>query len=91
MLEKNNPILLPTAKSKFLNIVVLMTNKNNLFFEVLETAFDTDKIICFIDSSVAQITKKTIVILDNSPIHKPKKVIANRIIGILNIKKEELF
>ena len=73
---KDNPILLPAAKGKFLNVVGLMTRKNNLFFEVLETTFDTDKIISFIDSFVVQTSKKTIVILDNSPIHKSKKFIA---------------
>jgi len=73
---KDNPILLPAAKGKFLNVVGLMTRKNNLFFEVLETTFDTNKIISFIDDFVAQTIKKTIVILDNSPIHKSKKFIA---------------
>jgi hypothetical protein len=73
---KDNPILLPAAKGKFLNVVGFMTRKNNLFFEVLESTFDTDKIISFIDSFVAQTIKKTIVILDNSPIHKSKKFIA---------------
>jgi len=77
--RKDNPILLPAAKGKFLNVVGLMTRKNNLFFEVLETTFDTDKIISFIDSFVAQTIKKTIVILDNSPIHKSKKFIAKMV------------
>jgi len=43
---------------------------------VLETTFNTDKIIRFMDSFVAQTIKKTVVILDNSPIHKSKKFIA---------------
>lgn len=47
-----------------------------MFFEGLETTFDTDNIIRFIDSFVAQTIKKTIVILDNSPILKSKKFIA---------------
>ena len=73
---KDNPILLPAAKGKFLNVVGLMNRKNNLFFEVLETTFNIDKIISFMDSFVAQTIKKTVVILDNSPIHKSKKFIA---------------
>lgn len=71
--RKGNPILLPAAKGKFLNVIGLMTRKNNLFFEVLETTFNTDKVISFMDSFVAQINKKTVIILDNSPIHKSKK------------------
>jgi hypothetical protein len=71
--RKDNPILLPAAKGKFLNVIGLMTRENNLFFEVLETTFNTDKVISFMDSFVAQTNKKTVVILDNSPIHKSKK------------------
>jgi len=71
--RKENPILLPAAKGKFLNVVGLMNRKNKLYFEVLESTFNTDKIICFMDNFVAQTTKITIVILDNSPIHRSKK------------------
>ena len=73
---KENPILLPAAKGKFLNVVGLMNRRNKLFFEVLETTFNTDKIISFMDNFVAQTVKKTVVILDNSPIHRSKKFMA---------------
>ncbi len=68
-----NQILLPAAKGKFLNVVGLMNRKNSLFFEVLETTFNSEKLIDFVDRFVEQTTKKTVVILDNSPIHKSKK------------------
>jgi transposase len=58
---------------KFLNVLDLMTRKNKLYFEELESTFNTDKLICFMDNFVAQTIKKTIVILDNSPIHRSKK------------------
>jgi transposase len=70
---KENPILLPAAKGKFLNVIGLMTRKNKLFFEMLETTYNTDKVISYMDRFVAQTAKKTVVILDNSPIHKSKK------------------
>ena len=73
---KENPILLPAAKGKFLNVIGLMTRKNKLFFEVLETTYNTDKVISYMDSFVAQTVKMTVVILDNSPIHKSKKFMA---------------
>ena len=73
---KNKPLLLPAAKGKFLNVVGLMSRKNHLFSQVLESTFNTDKIIDFMNSFVEQINKKTVVILDNSPIHKSKKFIA---------------
>jgi len=73
---KENPILLPAAKGKFLNVVGLMNRKNDLFFEVNETTYNTDKFICFMEKFVEQIVKQTVVILDNSPIHKSKKFMA---------------
>ena len=68
--------MLPAAKGKFLNVVGLMSRKNVLFYQVLETTFNTDKIIDFMDSFCEQIKKITVVILDNSPIHKSKKFMA---------------
>ena len=70
---KHNPILLPAAKGKFLNVVGLMNRKNDLFFKMDETTFNTDKIICFLDRFAKQIVKKTVVVLDNSPIHRSNK------------------
>ena len=74
--KKDNPILLPAAKGKYQNVVGLMTRKNKLYFEILETTFNSDRIICFMNRFVEQTIKKTIVVLDNSPIHKSKKFIA---------------
>ena len=73
---KNNPILLPAAKGKYLNVVGMMTRKNKFYFEVLETTFNSDRIILFMDRFVEQTVKRTVVILDNSPIHKSKKFMA---------------
>ncbi len=73
---KENPILLPAAKGKFLNVVGLMNRKNKLFFEVLETTLNSDRFISFMDRFVPQTIKKTVVILDNCPIHKSKKFMA---------------
>lgn len=70
---KENPILLPAAKGKSISVVGLMTRSNKLFHEVFENTFNSEKFICFMDSFVEQIDKKTVVILDNSPIHKSKK------------------
>lgn len=70
---KENPILLPASKGRYLNVVGLMSRKNDLFFDVLETTFNSDKAIEFMDKFVNQTIKKTVVILDNAPIHKSKK------------------
>lgn len=73
---KENPILLPAAKGKFLNVVGLMSRKNELFFEVNESTFNTDTLIAFMDKFSDKTVKKTVVILDNSPIHRSKKFMA---------------
>ena len=49
---KDNPILLPAAKGKFLSVVGLMSRKNNLFFEMLETTFNSDSFIQFMERFV---------------------------------------
>jgi len=43
---------------------------------VLETTFNSDRFISFMDNFVAQTVKKTVVILDNCPIHKSRKFMA---------------
>jgi len=53
-----------------------MNRKNKLFFEVLESTFNTDKLICFMDNFAAQTIKRTVVILDYLPIHRSKKFTA---------------
>jgi len=38
---KENPILLPAAKGKYLIVVGLITRKSKLYFEILETNFNS--------------------------------------------------
>jgi len=70
---KGNQILLPAAKGKSRNVVGLMTRKNNLFFDMHEGTYYADTCIGFMDRFVAQTVKKTVVILENSPIHRSRK------------------
>ena len=53
-----------------------MNRKNKLFFEVNETTFYSDKLIGFMGKFMGLIVKRTVAILDNSPIHKSKKFMA---------------
>ena len=69
----DNPILLPASRGKSFSVVGLMNRKNDLFFEVHSTSFNSEKAIAFIDRFVLQIKKQTVIILDNAPIHKSKK------------------
>ncbi len=52
-----------------------MTRQNALFYEMLETTLNTDGFIAIMDRFVKQINKKTVLVLDNCPIHKSKKFI----------------
>ncbi|MCD6091232.1 MAG: IS630 family transposase [Bacteroidales bacterium] len=69
---KENPILLSAVKGRYLNVVGLMTRKNDLFFEVAQTTLNSAKMIDFVERFLQQIKQKTVIILDNAPIHKSK-------------------
>ena len=49
-----------------------MTRKNDLFFEVAQTTLNSAKMIDFVERFLQQIKQKTVIILDNAPIHKSK-------------------
>ncbi|QZE15998.1 IS630 family transposase [Halosquirtibacter laminarini] len=66
-------MLLPSSRSKALNVIGAMNRKNEIFYEVHETTINSDILISFIDKLCNQITKKTILVLDNAPIHRSKK------------------
>ncbi len=55
---KEKPILLPASKGKYLNVVGLMTRKSKLYFEILETTFNLERIISFMNRFVEQTIKK---------------------------------
>lgn len=73
---KDDPILLPAAKGKYLNVVGLMSRKAKLYHRVLQTTFNSEKLIDFLGGFAEQTVKKTVVVLDNAPIHKSKKFTA---------------
>lgn len=70
---KDNPILLPAIRGKSLSVFGLMNTLGNLVFDVYESTLNSDKLIVFFDKFVEKITKKTVVVLDNSSLHTSKK------------------
>ncbi len=50
-----------------------MSRKGKLIFEMHDTTINSDILIEFMDNFCKQITKRTILVLDNAPIHKSKK------------------
>ena len=57
-LANKEQILLPADKSKYQNVVELMTRENKLYYEIPETTFNSDSNISIMDGLVEQITKK---------------------------------
>jgi len=54
-----------------------MTPSCKLFSRTFEGSVDSQIMIDFIDEYAVQINKRTILVLDNAPIHKSKKFLAN--------------
>ena len=71
--HKSAPILLPAARSCFLNVVGLINRANDFVYEIHKETFNSNKAIEFLDKFAEKITKRTVVVLDNAPIHKSKK------------------
>jgi hypothetical protein len=74
--QKDNPILLPAAKGRRLSVFGLMTPDCKLCSWMVEGSINSDAVIDFLDQFTTQITKKTIVVIDNAPIHRSKKFMA---------------
>ena len=71
--HKDKPILLPAAKGRRLSVFGLMTTDCKLCSWMVEGSINSDAVIAFLDEFAAQITKKTVVVIDNAPIHRSKK------------------
>ncbi|MGL5938699.1 MAG: IS630 family transposase [Phocaeicola sp.] len=74
--HKDNPVLLPAAKGKRLSVLGLMTPDCKLFSRTFEGAINSDGAIAAMDEFCQKITKRTVVVIDNAPIHRSKKFMA---------------
>lgn len=70
--SKENPILQPSLKSKRLTVFGLMNMKCSLFSKVITGSLDTIKLIGYIDEFAKTLKKRTVLVLDNAPIHRSK-------------------
>ncbi len=69
---KDDPVLLPSVRSKSLSALGLMPPCSKLFQRTYEGSVNSQIRIDFLDEFCEKITKKTVIILDNAPIHKSK-------------------
>lgn len=74
--HKDNPILLPAAKGKRLSVFGLMTPGCKLSSWMVEGSINSDTAIAMMDEFCQTITKRTVVVMDNAPIHRSKKFMA---------------
>lgn len=66
-------IRLPSSRSKAINVIGAISRKGKLFYEVHNPTINSDLMISFIDQFCNQIEKRTVIVLDNAPIHRSKK------------------
>lgn len=74
--KKDAPILLPASKGKRLSVLGLMTPDCKLFSRICEGSINSDSAIAVMDEFCQTITKRTVVVIDNAPIHRSKKFMA---------------
>jgi transposase len=74
--EKGATIILRSSRSKRLNIVGLINRNNQLEYELYDGSFTSQKLINFLDKFSEKITRKTVVILDQSSVHTSNAVLA---------------
>lgn len=74
---KGQTIEIPTAKGKYINIAGFFSKKNAFLSYQSETTINTEKLVEIFNDFAKKITKKTIVVLDNAPIHKSKLFVQN--------------
>jgi hypothetical protein len=70
--RKGEPILLPASKSQRLTVLGFMTIDCQLETFVSDGSMTSQLMIECIDEFAKYITKKTVIVLDNAPIHRSK-------------------
>lgn len=70
--HKDNPILLSSKRVQRLSVFGLMTSGCELFYRMIEGVTNSADVIAALDEFAHIIPKKTVVILDNAPVHRSK-------------------
>jgi transposase len=68
--EKNQKIEVKSQQSKRLNVLGFLTRQNELEVYTFQCSINSDVVIACIDNFCEKITKKTVLIMDNSSIHQ---------------------
>lgn len=70
--HKDRQILLPCKKSKRLTVFGLLSIDSKMEYFTIESSVKSSHIIDCIDTFCKSITKKTVIVLDNAPVHRSK-------------------
>lgn len=74
---KGETIEIPTARSKNINVAGFFSKKNQLIHYYSETSINSENLTEIFNDFALKTTKKTVVIMDNAPIHKSKMFMKN--------------
>jgi transposase len=71
--HKDRPTLLPAAKGRRLSVFGLMNLGGKLSSWVVEGSINSDVAIAMLDEFAVDLPRKTVVVIDNAPIHRSNK------------------
>lgn len=78
MTAEGSANIIACKKGKSFSVFGLMTANCKLFAQTYEGTFNSQTVVDLLDKFANTIVKKTIVVLDNSPIHKSKLFIIDK-------------
>lgn len=70
--RKDEDLTVPSARSIALSVFGIMSKDGHLYSRTFEGTLDSKKIIDVFDDFATQITKQTVVVIDNAPVHHSK-------------------
>ena len=73
--QEKEPIILKSSHSKRINTLGVINRKNDFFYELCQGKMTSEFLISFLDKLCETLTKKTVVVMDQAPIHTSNAVI----------------
>lgn len=70
---KGEEILLPSERGRSISVIGALSRDNNLIFDMVYGTINSDYIIDYINKIADKIKCRTVLVLDNAPIHRSKK------------------
>ncbi len=71
---KNEDIYIPSEKAARLNIFGMITKRNQYKGFTTQESINADRIVDYLDRFSFNVTKKTVIVLDNASVHRNRKI-----------------